>query len=142
MTAEEYIRESEGITDKDLEKYAGKSVAVTGRVKQFSFQPNGTAAPARYTCRCGKRTRHSLFFGTETNVENREMIKPDKIVTMQGMYELKPGKSRCRSLPALFPKRIKKGNLYLFNKQIISKISMISGIYEHCHNGVKLSSPR
>lgn len=47
MTAEDYIKEftREDITDKDLEKYAGKSIAVTGRVKQFSFQPNGTAAP-------------------------------------------------------------------------------------------------
>ncbi|CAN5383909.1 hypothetical protein BH10ACI1_BH10ACI1_15480 [soil metagenome] len=91
MTAEEYIKEftREGITDKDLEKYAGKSIAVTGRVKQFSFQPNGTAAPY-ITLGAAGSERVLVCSLDNTNVENRELIKPDEIVTMQGIvYEPK-----------------------------------------------------
>lgn len=88
MTAEKYIEEftRESITAQDLEKYAGKSIAVTGRVKQFSFQPNGTAAPY-VTLGADGMERVIPCSLDNTNTENRELIKMHKVVTMQGIVD-------------------------------------------------------
>ena len=85
MTAEEYIKEftREGITDKDLEKYAGKRRRHWARQAIF-VSANRTAAPYVTLAAAGSERVIACSLDN-TNVENREMIKPDKIVTMQGI---------------------------------------------------------
>ncbi len=96
MTAEEYAEEftREGVTKKDLEKYANKNIAVTGRVTMFSTEKNGTAPP--YVVLDAPGLAHGVT--CYLNNVNLEGVRMDKIVTVQGFQEKFPVPGR---LPAL-----------------------------------------
>ena len=91
MTAEELVEEfmRDGATSADLKKYAGKNIAVTGRVAMFSFEPNGTAPPYVVLAAPGLE-RGVTCYHNGGDTEGRKMIRKDKIVTMQGFQDESP----------------------------------------------------
>ena len=108
MTAEELVEEfmREGATSEDLKKkYAGKSIAVTGRVAMFSFEENGTAPPYVFLAAPGLERGVTCYYDGD-DTEGRKIIRKDKLVTMQGtqgespMAGTSPALIRCVVLKA------------------------------------------
>ncbi len=107
MTAEEYSKEftREGVTRKDLEKYANKHIAVTGSVRMFSFEEYGTAPPYVVLGTHGLEYGVACYFGN-TNLDERKHIRMDKIVPVQGFENeffvpgVSPALDRCVVLEA------------------------------------------
>lgn len=107
MTAEEYIKEftRQGVTKKDLEKYAGKQIAVIGRVTMFSFEKNGTAPPYVVLSEFDSIRGVTCYLNT-TNTEGWKLVRMEKSVTVQGTGEdfpsagSPPALNRCVVLKA------------------------------------------
>ena len=89
MTAEEYVKEftRQGVTKKDLEKYANKHIAVTGSVTMFSFEKFGTAPPYVVLGAPGLASGGLTCYLDNKNLEERKNIKMNKIVTVQGFED-------------------------------------------------------
>lgn len=88
MTSEEYDREftRKGVTDKDLEKYAGKNIAVTGRVSMLSLEKKGTVQPWVTLYAPGVLSGVSCYFDDD-DLEQMKQLKMDKVVTVQGFQD-------------------------------------------------------
>ncbi len=88
MTVEELVDEfmREGATSEDLKKkYAGKNIAVTGRVTMFSFEPD--APPFVFLSALsatGTERVVACYLGDAGDAEGKGKISKGKIVTMQG----------------------------------------------------------
>lgn len=88
MKAEDLDREftKKGVKEKDLEKYANKIIAVTGRVNLLSLEKKGTTEPWVTLYAPGLGNGVSCYFDDD-NVEQMKMLKMDKIVTVQGLQD-------------------------------------------------------
>ncbi len=85
MTSEEYDKEfnREGVTDKDLEKYASKNIRVTGRVTLLSLEKKGTTQPWVTLFAPGLGNGVSCYFDDD-HLDRMKKLKMDKVVTVQG----------------------------------------------------------
>ena len=86
MSAEEYVKmfTQAELTKSDLEKYANKSVAVTGLVKMFSLEEGGTAPPYIVIAPAEIEKGIPCYLDVSNN-ENWRKIRKDKLLTVQGM---------------------------------------------------------
>ena len=84
-TAEELDKEftKKGVKDKDLEKYANKNIAVTGRVSTLVFEKKGTTQPWVTLYAPGVLHGVSCYFDDD-NFEQMKKLKMDKNATVQG----------------------------------------------------------
>ncbi len=80
----EYTRK--GVKDEDLEKYANKNIAVTGRVSTLVFEKKGTTQPWVTLYAPGVLHGVSCYFDDD-NLEEMKKLKMDKIVTVQGFQD-------------------------------------------------------
>jgi len=80
----EYTRK--GVTDKDLEKYSNKNIAVTGRVTMLVTEKKGTTQPWVTLAAPGLGHGVNCYFDDE-NVSQMKMLKEDKIVKIQGFQD-------------------------------------------------------
>lgn len=107
MTSEELDKEftRKGVTDKDLEKYSTKNIAVTGRVTLLSLEKKGTTQPWVTLFAPGLGHGVSCYFDDD-NLEQMKQLKDDKIVTVQGFQndfivpEISPSLDHCVVLKA------------------------------------------
>ena len=88
LTAEDLDKEytKKGVTDKDLEKYAKKNIAVSGRVSMLVLEKNGTTQPWVTLFAPGVLHGVSCYFDDD-NLEQMKKLKMDKIVTVQGFQD-------------------------------------------------------
>lgn len=84
-TAEALDKEytKKGVKDKDLEKYANKNIAVTGRISTLVFEKKGTTQPWVTLYAPGVLHGVSCYFDDD-NLEQMKQLKMDKVVTIQG----------------------------------------------------------
>jgi hypothetical protein len=80
----EYTRK--GVTDKDLEKYSNKNIAVTGRVTMLVTEKKGTTQPWVTLAAPGLGHGVNCYFDDE-NVGQMKLLKEDKIVKIQGFQD-------------------------------------------------------
>ncbi len=107
MTAEEMDKEftKEGVTDKELEKYASKNIAVTGRVTLLVLEKQGTTQPWVTLFAPGIGHGVSCYFDDD-DVGQMKALKEDKMVTVQGFQndfivpEISPRLDHCVVLKA------------------------------------------
>ena len=87
-TSEDLDREftRKGVTDKDLEKYSNKNIAVTGRVTMLVTEKKGTTQPWVTLAAPGLGHGVNCYFDDE-NVGQMKMLKEDKIVKIQGFQD-------------------------------------------------------
>lgn len=87
-TAEELDKEytRKGVKDKDLEKYANKNIAVTGRISMLVFEKKGTTQPWVTLYAPGVLHGVSCYFDDD-NLEQMKRLKMNKIVTVQGFQD-------------------------------------------------------
>ncbi|HLA96313.1 MAG TPA: hypothetical protein VK612_11380 [Pyrinomonadaceae bacterium] len=87
-TAEELdkIFTKDGVTDKDLEKYENKNIAVSGRVSLLVTEKTGTVQPWVTLYAPGTLHGVSCYFDDE-NVDQMKALKEDKIVKVQGFQD-------------------------------------------------------
>ena len=85
MTAEELDKEftREDVTDKDLEKYESKNVAVTGRVAMLITEKKGTVQPWVTLYAPGIGHGVSCYFDDD-RVDQMKLLKKDRIAKVQG----------------------------------------------------------
>lgn len=85
VTAEELDKEftRKGVKDADLEKYANKNIAVTGRVSTLVFDKKGTTQPWVTLYAPGVLHGVSCYFDDD-NLEQMKKLKMDKMATVQG----------------------------------------------------------
>lgn len=88
VTAEEFAKEftREGVTDKDLEKYANKNIAVSGRVSMLVMEKKGTTQPWVTLYAPGIGNGVSCYFDDE-NVAQMKLLKEDKKAKVQGFQD-------------------------------------------------------
>jgi hypothetical protein len=88
MTSEELDKDftHKGVTDKDLEKYSNKNIAVTGRVTMLVMEKKGTTQPWVTLAAPGLGHGVSCYFDEE-NVAQMTMLKEDKMVKVQGFQD-------------------------------------------------------
>lgn len=106
-TAEELDKEytRKGVKDKDLEKYANKNIAVTGRVSTLVFEKKGTTQPWVTLYAPGVLHGVSCYFDDDS-LEQMKRLKLDKVVTVQGFQndfivpEISPRLDHCVILKA------------------------------------------
>jgi hypothetical protein len=107
VTAEELDKEftRKGVTDKDLEKYASKNIAVTGRVSMLVTEKKGTTQPWVTLFAPGILHGVSCYFDDD-NVEQMKLLKMDKKAKVQGFQsdfivpEISPRLEHCVVLEA------------------------------------------
>jgi len=75
-----------GVTDKDLEKYSNKNIAVTGRVTMLVTEKKGTTQPWVTLAAPGLGHGVNCYFDDE-NVSQMKLLKEDKIVKIQGFQD-------------------------------------------------------
>lgn len=85
VTSEELDKEftRKGVKDQDLEKYANKNIAVTGRVSLISIEKKDTTQPWVTLYAPGVLHGVSCYFDDD-NLEQMKLLKMDKVVTVQG----------------------------------------------------------
>ena len=88
VTSEELDKEfhKEGVTDKDLEKYANKNIAVTGRVSMLVTEKKGTVQPWVTLFAPGVLRGVSCYFD-DADVDQMKQLKEDKMVKVQGFMD-------------------------------------------------------
>jgi hypothetical protein len=88
FTAEELdkIYTKEGVTDKDLEKYENKNIAVSGRVSLLVTEKTGTVQPWVTLYAPGVLHGVSCYFDDE-NVGQMKSLKEDKMAKIQGFQD-------------------------------------------------------
>ncbi len=103
MTAKELVEEfmREGAASADLKKkYAGKNIAVSGRVTMFSFEPDGTAPP--YVVLSAPEAKRGVTCYAGDSKDTARQIRKDKFVTMQGTMSEFPMAGTTPSLGECF----------------------------------------
>src|SRR4030095_3513295 len=88
MTSEELDKDftKKGVTDKDLEKYSNKNIAVTGRVTMLVTEKKGTTQPWVTLFAPGIGHGVSCYFDDE-NVGQMKKLKDDKNAKVQGFQD-------------------------------------------------------
>ena len=88
MTAEEFDKEftREGVTDKDLEKYESKNIAVSGRVSMLVNEKKGTVQPWVTLNAPGIGHGVSCYFDDD-NLADMQKLKMDKLAKVQGFQD-------------------------------------------------------
>ena len=88
MTSEELDKEftHKGVTDKELEKYSNKNIAVSGRVTMLVTEKKGTTQPWVTLAAPGLGHGVSCYFD-EDNLAQMKMLKEDKMATVQGFQD-------------------------------------------------------
>lgn len=107
VTAEELDKEftRKGVKDKDLEKYANKIIAVTGRVSMLVLEKKGTVQPWVTLFAPGVLNGVSCYFDDD-DVDQMKRLKEDKVVKVQGLMddfivpEISPRLEHCQVLEA------------------------------------------
>ncbi|MEO5859322.1 MAG: hypothetical protein ABIR33_10270 [Pyrinomonadaceae bacterium] len=107
VTAEELDKEfyKKGVKDKDLEKYASKNIAVTGRVSMLVMEKKGKVQPWVTLFAPGVLHGVSCYFDDE-DVDQMKRLKDDKMVKVQGFMddfivpEVSPRLEHCQVLEA------------------------------------------
>jgi tRNA_anti-like len=84
-TAEELDKEftKKGVKNKDLEKYANKNIAVTGRVSTLALEKKGTTQSWVTLYAPGVLHGVSCYFDDD-NLKQMKELKMDKTATVQG----------------------------------------------------------
>jgi len=107
VTAEELDKEftRKGVKDKDLEKYANKIIAVTGRVSMLVLEKKDKVQPWVTLFAPGVLNGVSCYFDDE-DVDQMKRLKEDKVVKVQGFMddfivpEISPRLEHCQVLEA------------------------------------------
>lgn len=107
MTSEELDKEfhKEGVTSKDLEKYANKNIAVSGRVSMLVTEKKGTVQPWVTLYAPGILRGVSCYFDDE-DVNQMTRLKMDRMAKVQGFMDdfivpkVSPRLERCQVLEA------------------------------------------
>ena len=88
VTSEELDKEfhKDGVTDKDLEKYASKNIAVSGRVSMLVTEKKGTVQPWVTLYAPGVLRGVSCYFD-DADVDQMKRLKEDKMVKVQGFMD-------------------------------------------------------
>jgi hypothetical protein len=88
MTSEDLDKDftKKGVTDKDLEKYSNKNIAVTGRVTMLVTEKKGTTQPWVTLNAPGIGHGVSCYFDDE-NVGQMKKLKEDKNAKVQGFQD-------------------------------------------------------
>lgn len=88
MTSEELDKEfhEEGVTDEDLEKYANKNIAVTGRVSMLVTEKKDKVQPWVTLYAPGVLRGVSCYFDDE-DVDQMKKLKMDKMAKVQGFMD-------------------------------------------------------
>lgn len=88
MTSEQLDKEytRKGVTDADLQKYASKNIAVTGRVSMLVTEKKGTTQPWVTLFAPGLGHGVNCYFDDE-NVGQMSMLKDDKMAKVQGFQD-------------------------------------------------------
>jgi hypothetical protein len=88
MTSEELDKDftRKGVTDKDLDKYSNKNIAVSGRVTMLVKEKTGTTQPWVTLAAPGLGHGVSCYFDDD-NVGQMKMLKEDKMVKVQGLQD-------------------------------------------------------
>ena len=88
MTSEQLDQEftRKGVKDSDLEKYANKTIAVSGRVELLVKEKKGTTQPWVTLAAPGLGHGVSCYFDDE-NVSQMDMLKDDAMVKVQGYQD-------------------------------------------------------
>lgn len=102
VTSEEYdmLFTTKGAKKADLQKYANKNIAVSGRVSLLSLEKQGTVQPWVTLYAPGTLSGVSCYFDDD-NLEQMKRLKMDKIVTVQGLQddfivpEISPSLKHC-----------------------------------------------
>lgn len=101
-TAEELDKEytRKGVKNQDLQKYANKTIAVTGRVSMLVTEKKGTTQPWVTLYAPGTMHGVSCYFDDD-NLEEMKPLKMDAIVTLKGFQndfivpEISPRLDHC-----------------------------------------------
>jgi hypothetical protein len=107
VTAEELDKEfyKKGVKDSDLEKYANKNIAVSGRVSMLVTEKKDKVQPWVTLYAPGVLHGVSCYFDDE-DVEQMKRLKEDKMVKVQGFMddfivpEVSPRLEHCQVLEA------------------------------------------
>ena len=107
VTSEELDKEfhKEGVTDKDLEKYANKNIAVSGRVSMLVLEKKGTVQPWVTLYAPGVLRGVSCYFD-DADVDQMKRLKEDKMAKVQGFMDdfivpkVSPRLDHCQVLEA------------------------------------------
>ncbi|MEQ1763121.1 MAG: hypothetical protein ABL984_08255 [Pyrinomonadaceae bacterium] len=107
VTSEELDKEfhKEGVTDKDLEKYENKNIAVSGRVSMLVTEKKGTVQPWVTLYAPGVLRGVSCYFD-DADVDQMKRLKEDKMVKVQGFMDdfivpkVSPRLEHCQVLEA------------------------------------------
>lgn len=107
VTAEAFDKEftKKGAKEEDLKKYAGKIIAVSGRVSMLVTEKNGTTQPWVTLYAPGVLGGVNCYFDDD-NLEQMKQLKMDKTVKVQGFRdsfivpEVKPTLDHCVVLEA------------------------------------------
>ena len=88
VTSEQYDKEftTKGAKKEDLEKYANKNIAVTGRVSLISLEKKGTVQPWVTLYAPGTLNGVSCYFDDD-NLDQMKQLKMDKVVKIQGLQD-------------------------------------------------------
>lgn len=88
ITAEELDKEftRKGVKDSDLEKYANKNIAVSGRVSMLVTEKKGTTQPWVTLYAPGIGNGVNCYFDDE-NVDQMKKLKEDKMAKIQGFQD-------------------------------------------------------
>ena len=88
VTSEEFDKEftKKGAKEADLQKYASKNIAVTGRVSMISNEKKGTVQPWVTLYAPGVLGGVNCYFDDD-NLEQMKMLKMDKNVKVQGFKD-------------------------------------------------------
>lgn len=87
-TAEDLDKEftKKGVTDKDLEKYENKNIAVSGRVSTIVLEKKGTVQPWVTLYAPGILHGVNCYFD-DANVSQMKTLKEDKMAKVQGFMD-------------------------------------------------------
>lgn len=107
VTSEEFDKEftKKGAKKEDLEKYASKNIAVTGRVSTLVLEKQGTVQPWVTLYAPGVLRGVNCYFD-DADVEQMKRLKMDKMVKVQGFKdsfivpEVSPTLDHCQVLEA------------------------------------------
>ena len=88
VTSEDLDKEftKKGAKEEDLEKYASKNIAVTGRVSTIVLEKKGTTQPWVTLYAPGILHGVNCYFDDE-NVEQMKLLKQDKAAKVQGFQD-------------------------------------------------------
>jgi len=88
VSAEDLDKEftRDGVTTKDLQKYAKKNIAVSGRVSMLVLEKKGTVEPWVTLYAPGVLRGVSCYFD-DKNVDQLKLLKEDRMAKVQGFQD-------------------------------------------------------